>query len=102
MLAPAWCGKAARPKAKSAKPKHSALKVYKLGYLHIDLKCLPLRATRWVFISILTGQRPVDDTRRFLRDPERRAVANPGDRDNGKDFADRPSSLRKRAAAGEP
>lgn len=60
-------------KAKEARPKHSGFKAYEPGYVHIDVKYLPQmadetsrrylfvaidRATRWVFASTTTRQRP--------------------------------------------
>ncbi|SFA95496.1 Integrase core domain-containing protein [Poseidonocella pacifica] len=103
-------------KAKGRKPKHSALKSYEPGYIHIDVKYLPQmadetsrrylfvaidRATRWVFIRVFNAKTAAN-ARRFLRDLGRvcplpiRTIPT----DNGKEFTDRLFGLRKRAATG--
>ena len=87
------------------------------GYIHIDVPYLPQmadetrrrysfvaidRATRWVFIRVLTAKTAAK-ARRFLRDLERtcpiriRTILT----NNGKKFTDRLFGLRKRAATGE-
>ena len=116
-------------KAKAQKPKHSGVKAYEPGYLHIDVKyllqmvdeisrrCLFLaiaRATRWVFIRVFKTKTAAD-ARGFLRDLERacpkriRTVLTPSHGlqanhcravGNGKEFTDRLFGLRKRAATG--
>ena len=104
-------------KAKDDTLKHSGLKAFEPGYIHIDVKYLPRmanetsrgylfvaidRATRRVFIAIYRNKTAAN-ARRFLRDLERacpiriRTILT----DNGKEFTDRLFGLRKRAATGQ-
>ena len=104
-------------KAKDDTLKHSGLKAFEHGYIHIDVKYLPRmanetsrgylfvaidRATRRVFIAIYRNKTAAN-ARRFLRDLERacpiriRTILT----DNGKEFTDRLFGLRKRAATGQ-
>lgn len=103
-------------KAKDVRPNHSGFKAYEPGYIHIDVKYLPLmsdetsrrylfvaidRATRWVFVRVYHSKTAAN-ARRFLRDLERafpvriRTILT----DNGKEFTDQLFGLRKRAQSG--
>jgi transposase InsO family protein len=103
--------------AKSTRPRHKVFKAYELGYLHVDVKCLPQmanetsrrylfvaidRVTRQVFIRIYKSKTAAN-ARRFLRDLERACPLRILTifTDNGKEFTDRLFGLRKRAATGK-
>lgn len=102
--------------ATDPRAKHRTLKACEPGYLPVDVRYLPQmadepsrrdlfvaidRATRRVFLRVFKSKTAAN-ARRFLRDLERacpiriRTVLT----DNGKEFTDRLSGLRKRTATG--
>ena len=87
------------------KPSHKPFKVYDPGYVHIDIKYLPMmpgdtkkrylfvvidRATRWVFVEVY-GSKSAKNARRFLSNLHKKVsfYIKKILTDNGKEFTDR-------------